>query len=380
MSSSPTKTPIEAMNAPPIEQLSLNGKETDNELQVQEPEESAKFSKKSTTLYPSIKKLTDFVHAAKRLGTAPSTRLTGSVKLHGTHADIVFVNNTDEIRVQSRNQLALSVDIDNAGFARFIAATDKKTILDLRDRMLERYHKLNPNTEVIGDVVMAGEWCGTGIQKKVAIANIPKFFAIVSMNINGAWVPDWEYDDICDENRRFFHIGKGGFFTHEIKFDDVNGSENRIKLLTDAVERECPFAKTLGVSGQGEGIVWKANLHCGDSSFWFKSKGDLLAVSHSNKLPAYAVSRENKERVENFAKAIVTENRLEQGWEYLKQREAAGMGIFLKWVVNDCLVEEKREMEELNIGKAKLKAAIANIAKPWFWARFEQPGSEANEH
>lgn len=375
-SSSPREPPTEAMDMPPIEQLSLKVNEPTDELSIQDPEPA---SKERTTLYPKIKKPTDFIYAAKQLGPKPSIHLTGSAKLHGTHADIVFVDNTDEIRLQSRNQLALSVKNDNCGFAAFFAATDRMTVLTLRDRILERYRKLNPDTEVIGDVVIAGEWCGIGVQKKVAIAAIPKFFAIISININDAWVPDWEYGDICDEDARIFHISKAGFFTHELHFDNVTGSEKTIQELTDAVENRCPFAKALGVSGRGEGIVWKATNHCDDPQFWFKSKGDLLAVSHSDKLPASAVATENRERVDNFAKAIVTEIRLEQGWEYLSQKEAAGMGNSLKWVLNDCLVEEKMEMEKLRISKGKLSPAIADITKPWFWARLERAGREASE-
>lgn len=104
-----------------------------------------------------------------------------------------------------------------------------------------------------------------------------------------------------------------------------------------------------------------------------------MAVSQSDKLPASAVATENRERVENFAKAIVTEIRLEQGWDYLSQKEAAGMGSFLRWVLNDCLVEEKMQMEKLKISKGKLSPAVADITKPWFWARLERAGREASE-
>jgi len=375
-STSPKEIPTEAMNMPPIEQLSLKAKEPADETLIQETEPS---SEERTTLYPKIKKLTDVVYAAKRLGLDPSIYLIGSVKLHETHADIVFVGNTNEIRLQSRNQLVLGVENDNCGFAAFIAATDKKITLDLRDRILERYRKLNPDTRVIGDVIIAGEWCGTGVQKKVAIAAIPKFFAIISIKINDAWVPEWEYGDICNEDGRFFHISKAGFFTQELLFDDVAGSEKTIQKLTDAVEKECPFAKALGVSGRGEGIVWKAMNHYSDPEFWFKSKGDLLAVSNSKKLPASAVATENRERAVNFAQAIVTENRLEQGWEYLSLKEAAGLGNFMRWVLDDCLVEERREIEQLKLSKGKLSPAIADITKPWFWSRLERAGREACE-
>lgn len=79
------------------------------------------------------------------------------------------------------------------------------------------------------------------------------------MNINNAWVPDWEYADICNEDARIFHIGRAGFFTHELEVSNLTASEASINQLTDAVEAQCPFGKLLGVSGYGEGIVWKGN-------------------------------------------------------------------------------------------------------------------------
>jgi len=258
---------------------------------------------------------------------------------------------------------------DNCGFAAFIAETEKGVLLGLRDKVVHRYKKLNSGKEVEGDIMIASEWCGKGVQKKVAISRVDNFFAIVSMIVNGAWVPDWEYGDVCNESASIYHIGKAGFFEHQVFFEDVDASEAKIKKLTDEVEAECPFAKTLGEYGLGEGIVWKATNHCGNPRLWFKSKGDLLAVSNVAKLPASAVDKENRERVDNFARAIVIENRLDQGWDLLEQKEATGIGAFLKWVQNDCPVEENREMEGLKISKGKLSPAIAAIAKPWFWKR-----------
>ena len=146
-------------------------------------------------------------------------------------------------------------------------------------------------------------------------------------------------------------------------------SEVQIKKLVEDVERECPFAKSLGFLGKGEGIAWKADEGYGCSSYWFKSKGDSLAVSHCAKLPPSAIDIENKERVTNFAKAIVTEMRLEQGWKYLNEKEDKGIPKFLSWITNDCFAEEQREREELKISKKQLKPAIVQIARPWLKAR-----------
>ena len=331
-----------------------------------------------STLYPKILKFSDFLYTVNALQDGPFKDVTipliGSVKLHGTHADIVYASSSsDDFRLQSRNREALVPGSDdNLGFASYISSVGPKRILALRDRLLARYKELNPQASIDGNIILAGEWCGRGVQKKVAISQLPRFFAIVSLNINGRWVEEWEYADICDEDARIYHVGKIGFFKHDLKMNDVKASELEIKRLVDEVERECPFAKVLGAAtGQGEGIVWKAAEHCCDPAFWFKSKGDMLAVSNSSKLPPSAVDQENRERIENFAKAIVTEVRLEQGWELLSQTEVPGIGVFLKWIIEDCLTEEKREIEDLEIPKGKLRSAISAIAKPWFWDQLE---------
>lgn len=336
----------------------------------------------ATTLYPKIYKLTDLVFKIRSLSVeqSPSTAvpLIGSTKLHGTHADIVFESATSrDFRLQSRNQLDVKAGKqDNAGVAAFIASLGENggIVLRLRDRFVARYRKFNPRSVVEGKVIIAGEWCGMGIQKKVAISKAPKFMAIISLFINESWVPDWEYADVEDAENRIFNIGRAGYFRHDLRIDDVGltESEAEIRRMTDEVERECPFAKQVcGESGLGEGIVWKAVKHCGDPTYWFKSKGDEHAVSNLNKLPASAVDKENRERVTNFAKAVVTENRMEQGWNTLGDKSIKSVGFFLKWVTEDCLMEEKLEMECLEISKGKLSPAIASIAKPWFLKRLE---------
>ncbi|KAL9640871.1 MAG: hypothetical protein Q9164_000029 [Protoblastenia rupestris] len=371
MSEGPLATAINNLNID--EKVS---EDMDNPEKETRPKEDGRRKAQESSLYPKILKLADFVYEVKALRNWPfedaKISLTGSIKLHGTHADIVYTSPTSSgFRLQSRNKKALVPgNEDNAGFAAYIASIGPRRILSLRDRLIARYQALNPDSRIEGEIILAGEWCGTGIQKKVAISQLPRFFAIISMNINGSWVEDWKYADICDEDARVYHIGKAGFFNHELNLDDLRASEVRIKDVVDEVERACPFAKALGAApGQGEGIVWKATELCGDPAFWFKSKGDLLAVSNSSKLPASAVDMENRERVENFAKAVATEVRLEQGWEYLGQKDASDMGPFLKWIVADCLTEEKIEIDELKISKGKLSPAIAAIAKPWFWEK-----------
>jgi hypothetical protein len=331
------------------------------------------------TLYPKIEKLTGFIYQAQRSQSLEGKRtvaLIGTAKLHGTHADVV-IESDGSIRFQSRNRLNLSPGKDdNQGFAAF-ASMRKKEWLDLKHRYIQRFRALNPDTVLDTEqVLIAGEWCGSGIMKGVAVSKLPPLFVVFSVQINGDWVLDEEYGDISCEEARIFNISKAGFFHHDFQFDDTEASEAIIQALVEKVEKECPFGAALGVSGKGEGIVWKPRDCYQNPELWFKTKGDSFAVSKSHKLPPSAMAMENRKRVENFAHSVVTEQRLEQGWAYLEEmkhpQNMSGLRKFLEWVNKDVLAEEVREMEKFQVEKAQLGPAIAMVAKPWFMRQIKR--------
>ena len=115
----------------------------------------------------------------------------------------------------------------------------------------------------------------------------------------------------------------------------------------------------MGVSGLAD-----ANFinHCADLRFRFRSKGNLHAVKHSASLLAPRVAEENRMRIDGFAKAVVTDMRLEQGWRYLGQKDMRRLGVFTGWLINNWLLEQYCEKEGLQIGKGKLISAVAAIA------------------
>ncbi|KAL8737527.1 MAG: hypothetical protein Q9181_001579 [Wetmoreana brouardii] len=335
-----------------------------------------------STLYPKIGKLSDFLHKFKHV--ALSTRITpivGHVKLHGAHADWV-ISTDDTIRVQSRNVLELSASNDIYGLAAFTAPRNT-VILRLRDEIMRRYWKLNPNVpdDARYPITIAGEWCGRGIQKGMAISQLPRHFVIISIRVNNVWVAEGNYSDICDEANGIFHISKAPSYRLDLNMDDIDGSEAAIQTFVTDVEQTCPYGLARGVLGRGEGIVWKAVDYVQDPELWFKYKADSTAVSHSWRLPAAAVAPNNRQREDNFAAAVVTNQRLEQGWEYLKEigvtRDEAGVGKFLAWITNDIFVEEEREMKEKDISRGKLKPDIKRIAAPWYKTRLTEASKAA---
>ena len=326
----------------------------------------------TSTLFPRIGKLKDVLYEARKRNI-DSLDLIGTVKLHGTHADLV-INADDQVRCQSRNQLDLQPTHDNIGFATF-AAPLKRDIVNLKNTIIARYRKLNPSTPFSAQhpVIIAGEWCGVGIQKKVALNRLNKQFVIISIKCNNRWLPNVGYCDINNEPIGIYNIARAGFFHISLALDCIGEAEAELEDLTKQVVKECPYARTFGVLGTGEGIVWKTREYVSKPDFWFKSKGEMFEVTAHRKLPASSKVLKYDSRVHDFAMAIVTDNRMEQGLDFLKEMEVTmdmkGLGTFLKWIVEDCLKEESIEMEEAGINEKNLKPAITNIAKDWYQAR-----------
>ena len=305
--------------------------------------------------------------------------MIGTVKLHGTHADIV-INPDDTIRIQSRNRLSLGLGDgrDNYGVAEHLIPL-RPNLLQLRDLVLARFKELNPDGQVSKDhpVIIAGEWVGPGVQKGVALARLKtKLFVVISIAVNNKWVPDELFSKIEDVDAGIVHISRGGFFSEVLQIRDIEDCQKRMMEHTMAVEKECPFSKSFGVSGVGEGIVWKSAHPLGeDARFWVKTKGPLHRVSNTDELkkaPPTANADEG-EKARAFAQAAVTEMRLQQGWDHLGEmgieRDMKAVPRMMKWVCDDVMIEEKMKMEELGVDKKNLRKAVGEMARDWFLKR-----------
>ena len=85
----------------------------------------------TSTLYPKIGELKDALRKVRKLDI-DSLDLIGTVKLHGTHADIVVDVANDTIRFQSGNRTDFRPTQDNNGFAAFVTPL-RQEILILKD-------------------------------------------------------------------------------------------------------------------------------------------------------------------------------------------------------------------------------------------------------
>ncbi|KAI4710021.1 hypothetical protein J4E89_005253 [Alternaria sp. Ai002NY15] len=342
-----------------------------------------------STLYPKITThIPEIIEQLRRLNRDPArpganiivdpVPFIGTVKLHGTHADIL-VYSDDRVVFQSRNITGLSVAKDNQGFA---ADMSEKTtaLLGLRDVYLARWKVLNPDARLGQDspVVIAGEWIGDKIQKDVAIAQLSRRFVIVSVNINGTWQKDEEYYDICLPDYDIYNASRAGVFHTTLYPDDYERTVSEVERMTEEVAAHCPFAATFGISGLGEGIVWKpvAPQYNADTSLWFKSKGGKFKPTFFRVPKQHEgadIIKERRKAAATVAVAWCSQQRLEQGWDVLREKgveqDVRALGDFLKWIQYDILGEEKSYIKEHGVDEAALKIEIAKIAKPWYRAK-----------
>ncbi|KAF3009862.1 hypothetical protein E8E13_010617 [Curvularia kusanoi] len=338
-------------------------------------------------LYPKITQhVSDVVKNLRRLesesgyvqgeATWEPIPIVGFAKLHGTHADIL-VYADDGIVLQSKNVSGLTASNDNHGFA--VAMAERTVpILELRDQYITRWRTLNPDTPLQTEfpVLIAGEWIGTNIQKDVAISQLSPRFVIVSVNINNSWVPDTQYLDIEAPSVSIYNISRGGTFSAILDPTNIACTVAEVESRAEEVASSCPFAASLGIDGEGEGIVWKlvpASLNL-NPALWFKTKGGRFRSTFAPAPKAVPVDlQEKRDAADAVAKIWCTQERLWQGWEFLREigtgRDMKGLGKYLQWVQNDVLTEERGYIEDHGVDKGMLRIGIVKIAKVWYIER-----------
>lgn len=352
-------------------------------------------SEEETTLYPKItnhiKEVVKSLQYHLRNPESPEIEPTlepipivGTVKLHGTHADIL-IDFDDAITLQSRNNANLLTTADNQGFATAMARRHD-TILQLRDKFVGRWSEKNPEKKLDTNipVTIAGEWIGEKIQKGVAIAQLSKRFVIISAKVNGQWVADEDYGDIEAPQDGFYNIARGGVYHATLYPYDQQRTINDLEPLAEKVAARCPFAESFDIIGEGEGLVWKLVPYISNSALWFKTKGGKFKPTFTP-APKKPITDSNvaakKEAATEVGKAWCSEMRMEQGWDFLREKgipqNMKGIGAFLKWLQQDILVEEKGYIEEHGVDEGMLRMEIIAIAKLWFLERYQKGDEES---
>ena len=213
------------------------------------------------------------------------------------------------------------------------------------------------------EVILYGEWCGDNIQKGVAITGLPKMFIIFGVRVDGEWVEI--PTNLKNTKQNIYNIMQFPTYNISIDFENPELIQNKLIEETLAVEEECPVGKFFGVSGVGEGIVYTC---LEDRSIRFKSKGEKHSVSKVKTLNS--VNVESVKEVMVFVDNVVTEARMNQSVDYLKEMglevSPKSTGDFLRWVVNDILKEETDTIVENQLDMKKVKSSVASKARLWF--------------
>lgn len=308
----------------------------------------------------------------------------GTLKLHGTNAGIACT--PAGLQPQSRNR-TLSLDEDNLGFAAFAAGAEQVAAV----REIER--DVRAKTDLSDDVpvVLFGEWVGPGVQRGVAVSQLPErqwvLFGVA------AGEPSAEQGGLFDErsdtlryldvleafgdrfaDARIYSVLDAPTFELEIDFRDRDAMKSalaQVDAWVAEVEEVCPWGSRFGVEGVGEGLVWMpTGAHWGMGRLFWKAKG---GAHKKAKRPKVTVDPLVAESIEAFVELTVTEERLDQGIAVLKEMgkpvEMRSTGDFLKWVQQDIHREAAAELEASGLTWKEVNKAISQRALDFFKAR-----------
>lgn len=315
------------------------------------------------------------------------------VKLHGTNAAVQILPD-GTVLAQSRTGI-ITPENDNAGFARWVKANEEAW------RETAKLETLAGEIRYVG-FIFYGEWIGPGIQKGVAVSEIPrKSFAVFAMrvlgkdgtgddtlmieprhlemyikgldgkhNIPDTYILPW-YTDTC-------HHGCDTRVTKELNVDWKHTDEQLTQTIAPindwvaAIEANDPWVEeTFGVKGTGEGLVFYpvSKPHLGFESFQnlcFKAKGE----KHKNiKTAAPAqVNPETAASVDAFVELVLTPARLEQGATAVGGFDLKFTGKFVQWITGDIQKECGDEMAASNLEWKQIQKPLADKARTWYIA------------
>lgn len=291
----------------------------------------------------------------------PIITFRGTVKLHGTNAGICYTPE-EGIQAFKRSALLPRNKLDaHFGFNAFVMVECKEYLTALMEDLWDR-NKCDPDDQIN----LYGEWAGKGIQKGVAISELQKAFYAVDCKIynkkteESRWVNLTRYIIVSD---RILNIYKFLTFEVEIDFNNSEKEQNTMVIITEEVEKECPVAKELGVSGVGEGIVW--------TGFWkgekyiFKVKGKKHSTSKVKTLAK--VDPEKLKSMEEFVAYTCTVNRIKQAIQEVEATEKKDMPDLLRWIANDIIKEESDTLTANSLEWKDVAKQCATVVRNYYF-------------
>jgi hypothetical protein len=297
----------------------------------------------------------------------PKLNFRGTIKLHGSNCSVYSELNNIRLVKQSKNNV-ITQEKDSYSFALFVD-NHEKVFTELFEKI--KTHYSNQKLAVI-----YGEWCGQKIQQLSSFANLDYMYFIfaiklIDKNEKEYWLNEKEIKTLLDKdkliNNQIYCVFDFKTYDLEIDMSYPQLSQNDLVLITQEVEKCCPVAKTFGVNGVGEGVVWRCTNE-GFNDLVFKVKGQEHSVTNVTTLAS--VDTEKVNSTYEFIEKVVTENRLKQGPDYLKEQHLdvnrQNISVFLSWMAKDCIKEEKDIIVESNLNEKDVMRMIALKSKDWY--------------
>jgi hypothetical protein len=302
----------------------------------------------------------------------PQIPVTFTTKCHGTNASR-SINVDGEQWSGSRTQI-ITPESDNAGFATFCHS---------KNDVFAELFKLIPFNGY-DYITIFGEWCGTKIQKGVAISELPRMFVIFDIKRSYDNPEDGDNVYATNEEIKLLRSPENQIYnifdypTHEIVVDFGNPSlsQNAIIDLTLSVEEECPVGKAFGVSGVGEGVVgsfiWNGIKHR------FKSKGIKHAGVSKVKV-LHTVDEPRLRKILEIADQVTPSWRLSQMYKTIQGEsdeilERTKIAEFIKLVIADVVKEDLDIIIDAGFELKDVASKISNISKNYFFDMEKQDG------
>ena len=301
----------------------------------------------------------------------PTLVFHGTVKLHGTNAGVGFHSGLLPWAQSRTRILGLGKALDNLGFCAFVN-DNGDALQTLCDEI--------PHVET--DIVyIFGEWCGKGVQTKVAIAELDKRFVTFAAlvvhtadNDSESWIVDPTLlGKLEAPEHNIYSIYNFASHTVEIDFETPQSVQTQLEEITALVEAECPVGKHFGVSGVGEGVVWTCQSQqpklytASGAPLRFKVKGDKHAVTKCKR--GAAVAPDVHPSIRAFVESVVTESRLEQALGQVfsgdEKPSKRGMGRFIAWVADDVVKEESDTMQASDLDQTCAIKYVKKAAAVW---------------
>ena len=312
-----------------------------------------------------------------------------TTKIHGTNAGVCY-SESDNLWCQSRENI-ITVEKDNMGFAWFIEQNKETVISIIKD--LAKENRVNLNTHIIS---LYGEWCGSSIQKGVAVAELDKRFVIfehfkvspiepqedndgekaiwyktISYSDFGVPQPDIEW--VESPENKIFNIMNFPTKTISIDFNNPERAQNELLEIMQEVENECPVGKAFGVSGTGEGVVI-SHLTADGSLIQAKIKGEAHAKGSGKVKTLKVVDTEKLDKIDKCIEEICRNWRFAQalreifGPDYEKTIDRKNLSSYIKWVTTDTLKEESSIISDYGFEPKDVMGKVSQKAKEYFFA------------